>query len=95
MRTEQGLPARDGNLRDTRRMKAGLSRTLINVSYSVVMVSNSNLLLITIYILIEPQPVATVKCEGDKWQGQPEIGFWCYTKPDNAQPQENDIEQSG
>merc|ERR1712013_77314 len=40
----------------------------------------------------EPQPIARVTCQGDIWEGQPEIGFWCYQKPDNAQPQGKDGE---
>merc|ERR1719233_2462350 len=40
----------------------------------------------------EPQPIATVACQGNTWEGQPEIGFWCYQKPENAEPQEQDIE---
>ena len=43
-------------------------------------------------IFLEPQPIARVICQGDTWEGQPEIGFWCYQKPDNAEPQGKDGE---
>ena len=50
-----------------------------NGKFSVVFIINT-------LLFLEPQPVTTVMCEGDTWQGQPEIGFWCYHKHGNIEP---------
>jgi len=31
-------------------------------------------------------PVVSVYCEDSQWKGEPEKGFWCYQRPDNAEP---------
>lgn len=35
-------------------------------------------------------PVVSVYCEDSEWKGEPEKGFWCYQKPDNAEPEDSD-----
>jgi len=34
----------------------------------------------------EPQPIVSAYCEGATWKGEPELGFWCYDKPENPGP---------
>merc|ERR1711892_885041 len=36
----------------------------------------------------EPKPFVSAYCEKSAWKGQPDLGFWCYDKPDNPGPQE-------
>ena len=40
-----------------------------------------------ILILIEPTPFVSVYCEETTWKGEPELGFWCYKKPETPGPQ--------
>ena len=39
-------------------------------------------------IFLEPKPFVSVYCEKSAWKGQPDLGFWCYDKPDKPGPQE-------
>merc|ERR1711892_691723 len=34
----------------------------------------------------EPQPIASVYCDAATWKGEPNLGFWCYDKPENPGP---------
>merc|ERR1712123_47764 len=36
----------------------------------------------------EPKPFVSVYCDKSAWKGQPDLGFWCYDKPDKPGPQE-------
>merc|ERR1711892_1652871 len=36
----------------------------------------------------EPKPFVSVYCEKSAWKGQPDLGFWCYDKPEKPGPQE-------
>ena len=32
------------------------------------------------------QPSVSVYCDGATWRGEPELGFWCYDKPEHPGP---------
>ena len=37
--------------------------------------------------------MVSVYCDGATWKGKPELGFWCYDKPENPGPQKQGREQ--
>ena len=37
---------------------------------------------------LEPKQFVSVYCEKSAWKGQPDLGFWCYDKPEKPGPQE-------
>eukprot|EP00090_Calanus_glacialis_P046023 TRINITY_DN8836_c0_g1_i5.p1 TRINITY_DN8836_c0_g1~~TRINITY_DN8836_c0_g1_i5.p1 ORF type:complete len:119 (-),score=21.23 TRINITY_DN8836_c0_g1_i5:190-546(-) len=38
-------------------------------------------------MILEPLPIVSVYCDGAKWKGEPEQGFWCYDQPESPGPQ--------
>ena len=44
-----------------------------------------------INISLAPEPVVSVFCDRATWKGQPDLGFWCYDKPENPGPQKGMI----
>jgi len=41
-----------------------------------------------LYCNYETKPAVSVYCDETTWKGNPDLGFWCYEKPDNSGPQD-------
>ena len=38
-------------------------------------------------MILDPLPIVSDYCDGAKWKGEPEQGFWCYDQPESPGPQ--------